>query len=179
MFHLQTSPCWCSASWRTCSTPTYEEIFLGTKLIDQEILCSSTNIMFINKYYVYRQSIFRKIGKPVRQRKPTMEMVDHTLPANTGLSKTLKPLIDIQFIDAWDILQCLQYTSKQSSSSPPLRWHYLGSPDVTVPRTPTRTDCGLLVAFLIKFREFTPLLFAILNHYKLKTHKSEQMANIT
>ena len=49
------------------------------------------NNLFIDKYYVYRQSIFRKIGKPVRQRKPTMEMVDHTLPANTGLSETLKP----------------------------------------------------------------------------------------
>ena len=57
----------------------------------QQISCLSTRITFINKYYVYRQSIFRKIGKPVRQRKPTMEMVDHTLPANTGLSETLKP----------------------------------------------------------------------------------------
>ena len=154
-------------------------MFINKYYVYQQELYLSTNIMFIDKYYVYRQSIFRKIRKPVQQRKPTMEMVDHTLPANTGLSKTLKPLIDIQFIDAWDILQCLQYTSKQSSSSPPLRWHYLGSPDVTVPRTPTRTDCGLLLVFLIIFIEFRPLLFSILNHYKLKTHKSEQMANFT
>ena len=75
-------------------------MFINKYYVYQQELYLSTNIMFIDKYYVYRQSIFRKIRKPVQQRKPTMEMVDHTLPANTGLSKTLKPLIDIQFIDA-------------------------------------------------------------------------------
>ena len=60
--------------------------------------------------------------------------------------------------------------AKQSSSSPRLLSHYLGSKDVTVPHTPTRTDCVLLVAFLHHDIKSVKSAVAVFNHYKVATH---------